>query len=344
MKIKISLLFVVMLGSPVFLKSQVPEFSFKTYIPGDSLSNNKWNKYLESRQIRFSEKESRLFMKKLKQSNIDPYDYLFAAYCFHIKIGKKERKQLVEEMVRNETNSEAVIYIRQVFSKKIDFNYVISKATDDLFDPASLLIIDLNGDRQPDLILIRYVYFGPSYGYKIYMNQNGTFKYISGISGYFTNVESKNDTTRLEYCANIISYSETNVTFTLLYDLKKNSGGLSSKLYFARQTVVPPVFSAAVPFISGDSVELRTSPEVDTASNPDFTHTISGNLVARYAKNASGYILYRQNGWAFVAFNPENQPVERSLGHGLDEDCYLESETYNSKCLRPFVCGWIKWH
>ena len=224
-------------------------------------------------------------------------------------------------------------------------------------DPASstyaFRCLDFDGDKKIDLVIFNQVYFGPSPGLVFYGRSGDGFVYLFDCSGAIAKIERLGDRLYFRFVVSIIDPSETEILASIAYDFKTKTSVLDSKLYYAQQTRFPRMMAAPEPFELQEKATLRFSPAIDDTPNRKdangyevfaATRTLYGNAVAEYPKSAGGYIIARDKGWAFVAFDARIRPVANSLYHGMEPGRYdKKTETWTP--IHPpceYYCGWIE--
>jgi len=188
--------------------------------------------------------------------------------------------------------------------------------------------IDLNNDKKADAMICKTVYFGPSEGIRFFAIEGNSINYLFDGSGTLVNFKQLGDIIYLQFQYNILDSEEANVLITISFNTKSNIFNYLSKIYYAQQTDVPKsLLSSPITFITTASkTELRYSTELSVPKpkedDPIKTKTLTSNIVGYFSKGSKGYILNKTTDgkWAFIVFEPQSQPIECSLKHGMDKE------------------------
>ncbi len=267
-------------------------------------------------------------------------------------------KAMYEQLKKYEINlptQEKLKIVKGVLAKLLpDYNAVnLDKPTQDQ-NPRErpYWLLDFNGDKVIDLVLVLNVYFGPTYGYYFYFRHQGKFKYAFDNSGDFELIRHEGKRTILQYAIPIIDTPETQIVQTFVYDHRRQTYEASPKLYYASQTKIPSPLMRRPRLLSlRKASPLRHSPKVDNTPAKKLkvgeyhdykaTKTLWGNVVAKYGKGAKAYLLAKRKGWAFVAFLPNSKLIKTSLRHGMDEGYDSKTGKPLPPAISPYICGWL---
>ncbi|WP_045114116.1 hypothetical protein [Microscilla marina] len=277
----------------------------------------------------YSKKRSQQMKKKLKK--------------YEAKLSENEQLKIVRGILTNKLLKSPIYYNPATFGKPNKDEHMAERL---------YWVLDFDQDKTVDLVLIFNTYFGPTPGYYFYFNHKGKFEYVYDNAGQFVLIRHKRKQTFLQHAIFIIDEQETQISQTFVYNHTAQSYVASPKLYYASQSKLPKKIALKPSLVTLTKVsQARYSPQVDDTPAKKIkegeynqykaTKTLWGNVVAKYAKGAKGYVLATQSGWAFVAFLPDSKLIKTSLRHGMDEGYDQKNNQTTPPKISPYICGWI---
>ena len=228
--------------------------------------------------------------------------------------------------------------------------------------------LDLDGDGDVDMVVVSYVFFGPSMGWGVYVRRDDRFEMLFSYPGVFSSYQTEGDYIAIRYEVMILAGGEPIIQQGLFYSLSRKQWVVGPSLYRAAQTEIPENVDAPRPFELAGSAVARTEPTIDdtpivrdeygdpvthvmefgdkAGAHEDYEETsatLYGNAIAVFEPGAAGVVLAERGQWAFVAFHPDPPPREVSLHHGIDYTYDAETDTSGSDPqMPPSYCGWIE--
>ncbi len=211
--------------------------------------------------------------------------------------------------------------------------------------------IDFDGDKQTDLIAIPSGYFGPSYGFKVYILIDGNWQVLWSAGGDFNELLKKDKKIVLRYRNITIDEAETDVLHNVSFDLDTRKIDYS-KFYYSDSTETPKkMLEKPIECTFKPNVKIRIFPKIVNIpvpeKNPDIPElrgkSLYGNVMAEFDKVGKGYILAKQGKWFLVAISPDFIATKQSFWHGMDGYFYEETNTYSDKPRwKPYLLGWVE--
>ncbi|MCX6560500.1 MAG: hypothetical protein NTZ26_08285 [Candidatus Aminicenantes bacterium] len=332
----------------------VPSFRFLREDPNARLNKNIVQE-LKRRTIQPTKDQAREILKSLLDTGFDtglePWFFLSAAKHLGDAFDKELRAEYNRRLKATLDEDDVKTFGVDETGASNDF-YLNESEEDPAASQYAFRCLDFDGDKSIDLVIFNQVFFGPSQGLVFCGRSGGAFSYLFDCSGAIAKIERIGDKLYVRYVVTIIEPSETEILAGIAYDFKTKACSLDSKLYYAQQTRFPKALGRPEPFETSTAVTLRFSPTVDDKENLknangyfDYTttRTLRGNAVAEFPKSAGGFVLARENGWAFVAFGIKVMPAETSLHHGMEPGRFDKAaqKWVPIDSPRQYYCGWI---
>jgi hypothetical protein len=342
------LLAIAGLRPPLAGQSQaVPDLAFIPYREFDPHPVPSVMNFITRAKMKLAPAVKRDLLRRLFEDRIPAIDYITAALNLGLDVSLAQREELVaREAAKSQDPEELAILKEKILGLYVQKNELegYPDYTEGLYQFA---VLDLDGDGRADLLLIPYMYFGPSAGVKFYGRDQARFVYLGEQTGDIRRIDTPPGRVVFRYVVNILDSTETGMILNYGWDRATRTWTVT-KQYYAQQTEIPGRFQAPQAVKTAREAVLRTGPRADdgpprTEHDENIvTTTLQGNIVARLAGNVKGFVYAVREGWAFAAFASDPPPLESSLYHDLDNSLDADRKANGAPLLKPYLCGWVR--
>jgi len=325
----------------------VPDLAFIPYRQFDSRPVPSVMNFIARAKMKMTPAANRDLLRRLFEDRIPALDYITAALNLGLDVSPAQRAELIARETAKSPDPGQLAELREtILSLNVQKNELegYPDFTEGLY---RFTVLDLDGDGRADLILIPRMYFGPSAGMKFYGREQDRFVYLGEQTGDIRRIDTPPGKIIFRYVVNILDPTETGSILNYVWDRATRTWTVT-KQYYAQQTEIPSRLQPPRAVVKVGEAALRTGPRADDGpprTDRDenvVTTTLQGNIVARLAANAKGFVYEVREGWAFAAFASDPPPLKSSLYHDLDHSLEAERKANGAPVLKPYLCGWVR--